>query len=182
MAGAGQPVSVEQAVSVGQAVRERGVVLFSLDRGVHAGAAAMVGRLAVADLAAVLRGLRELHLRGDCLAWIHGGEVVHRQSLAGLLEAGPATGTAVVFSTASATAAASLAPAARLVMTGGATDRALAARLAELAAFRGEGSQHARAELLRWQDEDEFAVIARGPRPRFQPGCRSVPGPWAGLG
>jgi hypothetical protein len=167
-----------EPVSVGQAARDRGVVLFTLDGPREQ--AAMVARLAVADLTAVLAGLRDLGLRGDGVAWIHGCESLTRPALAGLLALGPVTGTAVVLSTASAAAAASLAGAARLVVTGGPADQELAARLAGQAPFRNEdGPQGAAAELLRWQDEDEFAIIGRGPRPWLRPACRSVPIAWA---
>jgi hypothetical protein len=170
----------DRAVAIGQAVRDRGVVLFSLGRGVHEEAAAMIARLAVADLTAVLSGLRDQHLRADCLTWIHGCEAMGRPGLAALLALGPATGTSVLLSTANAAAAASLAPAVRVVVTGGPADQGLATRLGETAEFRKEGGQQAVAELLRWQDEDEFAIIGPGPGPRLRPGGRLVPGPWAG--
>jgi hypothetical protein len=162
-------------ISVGRAVRERGGVAFTLDRGTPDGPAAMVGRLAVADLAAVLRGLSDLRLRGDGLAWIHGCEAVDPQILTELMTVGQATGTAVLLSTGSVAAAQQLAAAARVVVTAGPTDRAVATRLAELAEFRGQDSQSGLAERLSWQDEDEFAVLVRGPRPRFLQSCRLVP-------
>jgi hypothetical protein len=162
-------------VSVGRAVRERGGVAFTLDRGTADGPAAMVGRLAVADLAAVLRGLSELRLRGDGLAWIHGCEAVDPQILTELMTVGQATGTAVLLSTGSVAAAQQLVAAARVVVTAGPTDQAVAARLAELAKFRGKDAQSGLAERLSWQDEDEFAVLVRGPQPRFLQSCRSVP-------
>jgi hypothetical protein len=62
-----------------------------------------------------------------------------------------------------------------VVVTAGPADRAVAARLAELAEFLGKDSQPDVAEQLRWQDEDEFAVLVRGPRQRFLRACRSVP-------
>ena len=167
-------------VSVGQAVRDRGGVVFSLDRAAHGEPAAMVGRLAIADLVAVLSDLREQQLRADCLAWVHGCEGATRQSLADLTALGPRTGTVLLLSTGSAAAAARLAPAAHVVVAAGPVDEALATRLAELVPVRDERSRPAVADLLRWQDEDEFAVLARGPRRRFQPACRSVPAPWAG--
>jgi hypothetical protein len=174
-AAAADPAVADPAISVGRAVRERGGVAFSLDGRAPDGPAAMVGRLAVADLAAVLRGLSELRLRGDGLAWIHGCEAVAPQILTELMTVGEATGTAVLLSTGSAAVAEQLIPAARVVVTAGPADRTVATRLAELAQFRGKDSLPGLAELLRWQDEDEFAVLVRGPRPRFLPSCRSVP-------
>jgi hypothetical protein len=164
-------------IRLGQAVRERSCVLFSL--GLGGEATAMAGRLAVADLTTVLSGLRDQGLHGDVLAWVHGCEAVDRPSLAALLGLGPATGTAVLLSTASPAAAASLAPAAGLVVSSGPVDPVLAGRLAGLAPFREEGGQQAAAEALRGQDEDEFALITRGSR--FRPDCRSVPAAWARL-
>jgi hypothetical protein len=166
-----------QLIQLGQAVRDRSCVLFSL--GLGGEAAAMTGRLAVADLTAVLSGLRDQNLRGDCLAWVHGCEAVDRPSLAALLGLGPATGTAVLLSTASPAAAASLAPAAGLVVSSGPVDPVLAGRLAGLAEFRADGGHRAAAAALCGQGEDEFAIITRGSR--FQPDCRSVPAAWACL-
>jgi len=166
-----------QLIGLGQAVRDRSCVLFSLGPGGEA--AAMTGRLAVADLTAVLRGLRDRNLRGDGLAWVHGCEPVDRPSLATLLGLGSATGTTVLLSTASPAAAASLAPAAGLVVSSGPVDPVLAGRLAGQAEFRADGGHRAAVEALRGQDKDEFTIIARGSR--FQPGCRSVPAAWARL-
>jgi hypothetical protein len=169
------------AISLDRAVRERGGVLFSLDHGTQPEAAAMVARLAVADLVAVLRDLSDLRVQGDALVWIHGCEAVARQALTELLALGPTVGAAVLLSTSNAVAAASLAAVAGVVVTAGPADQVLATRLAELAAFTREDSHQDMAELLRWQEEDEFAVIGRGPQPRFQPGCRLVPAAWARL-
>jgi hypothetical protein len=163
-------------IQLGQAVRERGCVLFSL--GPPGAAAAAAGRLAVADLGGVLGGLRDQGLRGDCLAWVHGCEAVDRPALAALLGLGPATGTAVLLSTASPAAAASLAPAAGLIVAAGPADAVLAGQLAGQAGFRTEGGHRDAAAVLRGQAGDEFAIIARGAR--FQPGCQSVPAAWAG--
>ncbi|MGH3273704.1 MAG: hypothetical protein ACRDNZ_05180, partial [Streptosporangiaceae bacterium] len=164
-----------QVIRLDQAIRDRGCVLFSLGPGAEA--ASMTGRLAVADLATVLSGLRGQQLRADCLAWVHGCEAVDRPSLAGLLALGPATGTAVLLSTASSAAAASLAPAAAVVVPRGPVDQQLARQLAGLAAFRDDRGEQVAADALRWQDEDEFAIITRGSR--FQGGCRPVPAAWA---
>jgi hypothetical protein len=161
---------------LGQAVRDRGCALFSL--GPPGEAAAMVGRLAVADLAAVLAGLRDQRLQADCLAWIHGCELIDRPSLAALLSLGPSTGTAVLLSTASPAAAASLAPAAGLTVAAGPVEMALATRLAGLAPLTGDDRQAA-AEALHWQDEDEFAIVERGTA--LRPDGHSVPAAWARL-
>ena len=167
-----------QVIRLGQAVRDRSCVLFSPGRGGEA--SAMAGRLAVADLTTVLTGLRDQELRGDCLAWVHGCEAIDRPSLAALLGLGPATRTAVLLSTSSPAAAASLAPDAGLVVSGGPAGPALAERLAGLA---GPGlpdrAGPPAADTLRAQHEDEFTIITRGAG--FQPGCRSVPAALARL-
>jgi hypothetical protein len=166
-----------QIVSLGQVVRDRGGAAFSLDCASHGVPAAMIGRLAVADLAAVLRDLRDQQLRADCVAWVHGCEQASRPALAELAALGPLTGTTVVLSTASAAAAASLAPAAGVVVTAGPADPELASQVAALAELRDEGARQAVADLLCWQGEDEFAVLTRGRQRRFQPACRSVAAP-----
>jgi hypothetical protein len=145
---------------IGPVLRDRGCVLFSL--GAAGEAAAMAGRLAVADLTAVLAGLREQQLRADCLAWVHGCDGADRSSLAALLKAGPEAGTAVLLSTASPAAAASLAPDSGTVVAVGPVDQGLAERLA--------GPD---APALQWQDEDEFAIA--GPGTPFRPGGRLAP-------
>jgi hypothetical protein len=179
--GSGRPPEGDVRVRLAQAVRDRGCVLFSLGPEPDAAASGMVGRLALADLAAVLGDLSEQGLRGDCLAWVHGCEAADPPALARLAAAGP--GTAVAMSTGSAAAAARLAGTAGVVVSSGPTEQRLAARLAELAPLRQEGGRQELAELLRWQDEDHFAVLAPGPQPRpaarFQPECRSVPIAWA---
>ncbi len=168
--------SAPPVLRLGQAVRDRGCALFSL--GPPSEAAAMVGRLAVADLAAVLAGLRDQRLQADCLAWVHGCELIDRPSLAALLGLGAATSTSVLLSTASPAAAASLAPAAGLTVAAGPVEAGLAARLAGLAVLTGDARQAA-AEALQWQDEDEFAIVERGAA--LRPDGRSVSAAWARL-
>jgi hypothetical protein len=164
-----------QQLSFSHAVRARGCALLSLGPGTAT--AAMAGRLAVADLAAVLAGLRAEDLRADCLAWVHGCEMVDRATLSGLLGLGGKVGTAVLLSTASPAAAISLAPAAGTVLASGPVDVAVATRLAGVATFAEEDDGRVAAETLRWQDEDEFAIIRRGAG--FRPACRTVSVAWS---
>jgi hypothetical protein len=77
-----QPTPAE----LGRAIRDRGVVLASGG---------------TAELAGVLDSLREHGLRADCLAWITGAEQLTPACLDMLLDLGPATGTALIFSTTS---------------------------------------------------------------------------------
>ena len=85
------------------------------------------------DLVGTLTSLRELGLRGDCLAWVIGCEAADVSCLSGLLALGHATGTAVVLSATSPELAADLAAAAGLVVASGPIAGNLAQRLADLA-------------------------------------------------
>jgi hypothetical protein len=140
----------------------------------------MVARLALADVTAVLREMREWRLRGDGLVWVHGyaaGDERRLGKLAELAELGRATGTAVLLSTASVAAAARLATTADLVVAGGPMDREVATGVAGAGQLLQE-DQDVAAEQLARQREDEFTIIDRADR-QFLPGCRAVPGPWA---
>ena len=83
-------------VSLGQTVRDRGVILFSLDGSAHDNAAVMIAGLAVADLAAVCGELAGMSVSGDSLAWINGCEVLDERVLADLVRLGHGAGMAVV--------------------------------------------------------------------------------------
>jgi hypothetical protein len=72
---------------LGQVIRGRAVALAPQTPG------------CVAQLAAVLASWRDLRLRGDTLAWIHGCEAADRAVLAELLGLGPQTGTGLLLST-----------------------------------------------------------------------------------
>ncbi|HEU5420052.1 MAG TPA: hypothetical protein VFV41_20340 [Streptosporangiaceae bacterium] len=177
---AGDQPAADQAGSgldsvIGQAVRNREVVVAGLDPAMPGPAAAAAAGSAVGSLSAVLRGLREQGLRGDCLAWVHGCEVARPPSLAGLLELGTGTGTAILLSTASAQAAARLAGLVAAVVAGGPADPRLAARLTGLAAGSAAGPAVAGLdEGLRGQPAGEFTMLARGTPPRraCRPGRR----------
>jgi hypothetical protein len=189
----GEAELASPAADIQAAIRDRAVVLFSA--GPEAGPdPAATARRAVADLAAVLDEFGSERLRADCLAWVHvggpasgpGGAAVGPGGgepgpgdpvLVGLPGLGGAAGTVVLLSAASKVGAASLAQAVRVVVASGPIDQELARRLAELAPFRSEEDRQATAELLRWQDEDELALLWRGPAGRLQAGRRQVPGP-----
>jgi len=87
---------------------------------------------------------------------------------------GPGTGTAVVVSASSAQVAAELAGVTRLVVTAGPADQRLAGALAERAPLR-EMERDDLAGVLRWQDDDEFTIIAGR---QVRPGVRWVPAAW----
>jgi hypothetical protein len=92
-------------VSLGQTIRERGVTLFSLDRGAHGDSGGMIAGLAAADLTAVCGELLGMSVPGDTLAWVNGCEVLGHRVLADLVGLGQGAGMAVVLGTESAAAA-----------------------------------------------------------------------------
>jgi hypothetical protein len=89
------------AGSMGRAVRSRCVLAVSAVQ-------PEVARHAVAGLSGVLAGLRDLGLRGDCLAWLTNCDFAELELMTSLLELGQVTGTCVLLSTTSMTYAASL--------------------------------------------------------------------------
>jgi hypothetical protein len=124
--GAGTSGTVSRGGAFGRAIRGRSVVLVPA----HQPDAA---RQAVSDLVGTLTGLRELGLRGDCLAWVSGCEAADVSRLSALLALGHATGTAVLLSTTSPGIAAELAVLAGLVVASGPITDNLAELLADLA-------------------------------------------------
>lgn len=164
--------SAVPVIQLGRAVRDRQVVLFSLDQARHGSAAAMVARLVLADLTAVLRRLHERDLSGDSLVWLNGCEAASRPDLTSLLALAPATGTAVLLTTTQPAVAASLAPVARVILSAGPAGAELAAALAGSA---GEGSGQQPTDLLMRQPEHSVTLIRRGADPSVLRWCRTVP-------
>jgi hypothetical protein len=91
----------DAAGSMGRAIRSRRILVVSACQ-------PELTRRALGDLAGVLAGLRDLGLRGDCLACVTGCDRIEPEVMAGLLELGQATGTCVLLSTTNMTCAASL--------------------------------------------------------------------------
>lgn len=112
-------------VSLGQTVRDRGVTLFSLDRGADDNAAAMIAGLVVADLTAVCGELAGMSVPGDSLAWINGCEVAGQRALADLVRIGHGAGMAVVLGTGPGDTADRLAAEVNVLVAGGPVDQAL---------------------------------------------------------
>ena len=161
--------------SLGRAIRGRSVVLVPP----HQPAAAQpettrpeVVQHAVSDLVGTLTSLRELGLRGDCLAWLSGCEAADPGLLSDLLALGHATGTAVVLSATSAGLAADLAAEAGLVVASGPVTGNLAERLADLAigtsatgpapgpAARAVAAKLVFTDILRGQHRKSATLIA----------------------
>lgn len=166
-------VGVRLAPAIEQAVRDREVVLASLAPAMPSQAAVTAAERAVGDLTAVLRHLREQGLRGDCLAWVHGCEVARPPALAGLLELGAGTGTAILLSTASAGAAAALAGRVTAVVAGGPADTRVADSVAGWSLPGAAAAQAEAAARLCRQPAGEFTVADR--EGGFRAGCRPVP-------
>ncbi|MGA8458257.1 MAG: hypothetical protein WB800_22830, partial [Streptosporangiaceae bacterium] len=112
-------------VSLGQTVRDRGVTLFSLDRGADDNAAAMIAGLVVADLTAVCGELAGMSVPGDSLAWINGCEIAGQRALADLVRIGHGAGMAVVLGTGPGDTADRLAAEVNVLVAGGPVDQAL---------------------------------------------------------
>ena len=142
-------------VSLGQTVRERGAVLFSLD----GRAAPMVAGLAVADLMAVCAELEAMSVPGDGLAWINGCEVLGQRVLAELVAQGRRAGVGVVLATVSQPSADGLAADVNV--------------LVRSAQPPGQGGG---------AGPDGFALWTRQPTERLLPHCRPVRGRAAASG
>jgi hypothetical protein len=165
--------------AVGRAIRSRSVLLLRARRpdraraevarsGVARSGVAQLelarlelAQRAVTDLVCALSSLRELGLRGDCLAWIIGCEAADVSSLRDLLTLGPVTGTAVVLSTTSAGLAADLAAVAALSVASGPIADGLAQCLADLAAGSGM-PECIVADILQRQHPNSATIIAGG--------------------
>jgi len=63
-----------EQLGLGRILRERAVGLFALDPAEHGPAAAMVGRLVLADALALCADLRAMGVSGDAVAWFSGCE------------------------------------------------------------------------------------------------------------
>ncbi len=123
-------------ISLDEVVRQRGVVLFSLDRSAHGQTADTVANLVAQDITEVYAGLRRIAAGGDGLAWFGQCETVDPQALAGLIGVGADTGLATVLSTTSAAAVGRLRDQASVLVLHRLDDRTLAGQLAWLTGWR----------------------------------------------
>jgi len=158
-------------VSVGRTVRERGVSLFSLDRGADDQAARMIAGLVVADLMGVCAELQAMSVPGDSLAWINGCEVLGQRVLADLVAQGRGAGMGVVLATTSVPTADRLAAAVNVLVTRGSMAGGLVASGLVASGLAGPDLP---------PPAGEFALVAREPRPRTLSHCRLVPARPAG--
>jgi len=121
-----------------------------------------------AGLAGALAALRGHALRADILAWIHCCEDADEDVLTELIAAGRDTGTCLLLSTGSRTAAAALAGAVGVVIAAGPAGQDAAL---ELAARCNETDRTAAARAIESQRAGMFAFVA----PRLLARCRTVP-------
>ena len=132
--GAGPATSPGLQISLDEVVRQRGVVLFSLDRAAHGRPADTVANLVAQDVTGVYEGLRRTAFGGDGLAWFGQCETVDPRVLAGLI--GADTGLATVLSTTSPAAVGRLADQASVLVLHRLDDKTLAGQLAGLTGWR----------------------------------------------
>jgi len=122
------------AISLGEVVRARGVVLFALDRAAHGRAADTIASLVAQDVTEVYARLQRVAIGGDGLAWFGQCETVDPQALAGLVGAG--AGLATVLSTTAAAAVGRLADQVSVLVLHRLEDHSLAGQLAWLTGRR----------------------------------------------
>ena len=111
-------------IDLGQAVADRGVVLFPLGGTADSGASAMLTRLVCQDLLAAGAALRGIGVGGDGIVWLAECGLRPRAAVTELLTRGPAAGLPVVAATTSAPAAAELVELTNVVVAHPIADRA----------------------------------------------------------
>jgi hypothetical protein len=129
-AGAGYPAAGAGRINLGAVVRERGVVLFSLDQPRHGRPAQMIANLAALDATAVFAESLRMGVPGDGLAWFGNCEVIAPDALADLISTGAQAGLATVLSTVSGRATMALAGLANVLVIHRLDDPGLAGWLA----------------------------------------------------
>ena len=123
-------------ISLAETVRQRGAVLFSLDRAAHGRDADVIANLVARDTAAVYAGYRRAAISGDGLCWFSQCETIDQAALAELAAAGAGTGLTSLLTTTSPPAAGRLADQVNVLVLHRLDDPALADRLGWLAGRR----------------------------------------------
>jgi hypothetical protein len=161
----GAPRGDGSRISLPSVIRQRGVVLFSLDRATHGPVAGIIASLVAKDLAALAAGLGQTGTGGDGLAWFSQCDAADPHALAALVSAGAGAGLATVLSTTSVAAAAGLAGQAGVLVVHRLADCPLASQLAGLTgqhlvpAGPGSAGQHLVAA-----GPGSAGMVAAGPR------------------
>ncbi|HEY2580100.1 MAG TPA: hypothetical protein VGI74_27625 [Streptosporangiaceae bacterium] len=155
-------------LDLGRVVRERTVVLFSLDKSVHGRAAATMAGLVIHDVLAVCAELRRIGVPGDGLVWLDQCGGVSTGALAELVSRGTAAGLPALLTTTAAGRAQPLAEQVNVLLLHRLTDPAVAERFA---AFTGEKLAPAGGADLMAADSPLRmpAAAAAGPRPGHAP-------------
>jgi hypothetical protein len=166
------------AISVGEVVRRRGAVLFSLDRAAHGRPADTIANLVAQDVTEVYARLHQAAIGGDGLAWFGQCETVDPQALAGLVGAG--AGLATVLSTTAAAAVGRLADQVSVFVLHRLDDHALAGRLAWLTGKRlvpAEPGSVRPAQAAGWPGPGGAPASASWPESGDAPANVGWPGP-----
>jgi hypothetical protein len=135
-------------IDLGQAVTDRGVVLFPLGSPSEPGASAMLTRLICQDLLTAGAALRGIGVGGDGIVWLAECGSMPRSAVTELIARGPGAGLPVVAATTSAPAAAELAELTNVVVAHPMEDQATPRRLDGWPALRA----------------GEFALMVKNPR------------------
>ncbi len=191
------PSGQQAGISLRRAIASREVVHFSLGGSRYASSAAMIARLAVADLIDNLAQRSDLGCAADCAVWINGCDRIDHRQLRALVALGERAGTAVILGTTAGPAAVRLATEVNIVAIRGRCPPELASRhlgvqdhqnayserdvtMPGSPGIAGEPPRAADddlAVLARLQvagDRDALSVCVRRPERRLIAGCRVV--------
>jgi hypothetical protein len=180
-------------IDIGRAVRERGVVLFSLGPAGHASAAARLAWLIGQDILATDADLQEIGVGGDGLAWFDHCEGLPQPMLRDLIGRGAEAGLPVMLTTTSARAGAGLAGQVNALVIHRMPDPASAEQFAGQTGDRlvpgpwsGDGrgaggdreltrTPRVAATTLQELGRGRFALVVREPAGRLAAAARTVP-------
>ncbi len=172
---AGEPAS--SRVDLGRAIRQRAVVLFSLDSDSRGRSAVAVASLVAQDVMAICGELRRIGVEGDGLVWFEQCGDVPTAVLADLVARGGAAGLPAVLTTTSAQAAEKLAEHVNAVVIHRMTDPVMAERFARVTGVKlvpSEGSGPRPAGQMAAGRAGPATLV--GPDPRATPPGYAVPG------
>lgn len=184
-----RPAADEPEIDLGAVVRDRAVVLFSLNRAALGPAAAALAGLVACDLMSICADLFEIGAGSDVLAWVDQCGAAPPGVLADLIRRGSAAGMATVLATTDAQPADRLADPPAAVVMHRMTDPVAADRFARLTGEKltpgGQGSAGAATtfvrraavppEVLCTLADGEFVLAVKAPRRRVVPLGRVIP-------
>ena len=186
-----RPAGDATAIDLDQVVRDRGVVLFSLDQVALGPAAGTVAALVAQDLMAISAELRRIGVDGDGLAWYDQCGAAPAGVLTDLIQRGSSAGMATVLATTDTHAADHLADQAAAVVMHRMTDPVTAERFARLTGEKlmpaGQAGGTAAnqmtfvrrpvvsPEVLCTLARGEFVLTVKAPCQRLVPLGRAIP-------